>query len=86
MTHVRNSSERVNRKTVVEEEEFQEAVAEMIEDQASAIMEVLKEEPWSGKILSVDGKSPAAPAAGRTRCPDPARYCGAFLVALAEEL
>jgi hypothetical protein len=40
----------------VEEEEFQEAVAEMIEDQASAIMEVLKEEPWSGKILSVDGK------------------------------
>jgi hypothetical protein len=42
--------------TFVEEEEFQEAVADMIKDQASAIMEVLKEEPWSGKILSVDGK------------------------------
>jgi hypothetical protein len=41
----------------VEEEEFQEAVVDMIKDQASAIMEVLKEEPWSGKILSVDGKS-----------------------------
>ncbi len=40
----------------VEEEKFQKAMAEMIKDQASAIMEVLKEEPWSGRILSVDGK------------------------------
>ena len=40
----------------VEQEEFQEALADMVEDQASAILEVLEEEPWSGKILSVDGK------------------------------
>jgi hypothetical protein len=40
----------------VEEKKFTRALAEMIENQASAIIEVLKEEPWSGKILSVDGK------------------------------
>jgi hypothetical protein len=43
--------------TFVEEEEFQDAMADMIQDQASAIMEVLEEEPWSGKIISVDGKN-----------------------------
>ena len=40
----------------VEEKKFTKALAEMVENQASAITEVLKEEPWSGKILSVDGK------------------------------
>ena len=49
--------EEKNPLSFVEEEKFKKAVAEMIKDQASAIMEVLKEEPWSGKILSVDGKS-----------------------------
>ena len=38
------------------EKKFKNALAEMVENQASAITEVLKEEPWSGKILSVDGK------------------------------
>ena len=41
----------------VREEKFQDAMADMVKDQASAIMEVLKEEPWSGKILSADGKN-----------------------------
>ncbi len=40
----------------VEEKKITKALAEMVENQASAITEVLKEEPWSGKILSVDGK------------------------------
>ena len=35
---------------------FQKALKEMIEDQASAILKVLRGQPWTGKILSVDGK------------------------------
>jgi hypothetical protein len=38
------------------DKKFQKALSEMIDDQASAILEVLREEPWSGKILSVDGQ------------------------------
>lgn len=40
----------------VDEEKFKEALDDMVRDQADAILEVLEEEPWSGKILSVDGK------------------------------
>ena len=35
---------------------FQKALREMVENQASAILKVLRGEPWTGKILSVDGK------------------------------
>jgi hypothetical protein len=39
----------------VGDKKIKKALAGMVEDQADAILEVLREEPWSGKILSVDG-------------------------------
>ena len=40
----------------VREKKIKKALTDMVEDQADAILEVLREEPWSGKILSVEGK------------------------------
>ena len=40
----------------VSDKKIRKALNEMVEDQASAILDVLREEPWSGKILSVDGQ------------------------------
>ena len=40
----------------VSDKKIQKALTEMVENQASAILDVLREEPWSGKILSIDGK------------------------------
>jgi hypothetical protein len=40
----------------VGDKKIKKALAEMVEDQADAILEVLRKEPWSGKILSVGEK------------------------------
>ena len=40
----------------VADKKIRKALTAMVEDQASAILDVLRKEPWSGKILSVDGQ------------------------------
>jgi hypothetical protein len=40
----------------VSDKKIQKALTAMVENQASAILDVLREEPWSGKILSIDGQ------------------------------
>ncbi len=38
-------------------DEFNKAISQILEDQASAVTRVLSNQPWSGRILSADGKT-----------------------------
>jgi hypothetical protein len=41
----------------VDIDEFNKAISQILEDQASAVTRVLSDQPWSGRILSADGKT-----------------------------
>ncbi len=41
----------------IDEEALNKALAEILEAHASAIIDALKDQPWSGRILSADGKT-----------------------------
>jgi hypothetical protein len=45
------------RPSEIDQKKLDEAWSEIIEDQASAITEALNEQPWSGRILSVDSQN-----------------------------